>query len=351
LTRRKQTGRSHAPDRCCGPDSGASAGFARNNRIRTMKDVRTATNIVRPIIGTMSGRADPTPIVRPIFSERLSQMAKFAEIGKLATGIIHEINNPLACLRSNVDMLLNCVPRLATLALPETLNRHGASEKEHETGEAVKLLRDVNEILEDLVICAELVTSISQNLKSLAYSAHDAPKKTDLHACIEAALRVSRHELKYRVSVKKDFGTLPHLMAYPGMLIQVFLNLFVNAAHAIEGEGVLRIRTRPDADGVIVEVSDTGLGITAVNLKKVFRPFFTTKPLGGGLGLSICKRVIDHHGGKLEVSSSPGKGTMFRIRLPREVRRERHSSIKPDGKEGVIDPGSRNPRALVEVST
>lgn len=284
-----------------------------------MKDVRTAAGLVRPIVGAVGGKIDLAAFVIQALSERFSQMAKFAEIGQLATGIIHEINNPVACLRSDISILLREFPRLAALM-------------HSDNAEAAELLRDVHQILEDLTTSVELVTSISRNLKSLAYSAHDAPKETDLHECIGAALRVAGHELKYRVRVEKEFGTLPRLVAYPGLLIQVFLNLFVNAAQAIEGEGVLRIRTRPDANGVVVEVSNTGRGIAPENLSKIFRPFFTTKPLGVGLGLglSICKQIIDRHGGELEVSSSPGQGTMFRIRLPREVQRERQPFGSPN---------------------
>jgi signal transduction histidine kinase len=252
-------------------------------------------------------------------------MAKFASIGELATGIIHEINNPIMCICSNVQILAGYLPLIATLARPGDRDQGDVDGNgRRSVGEAAELPLDIRQILQELLTSAEVVTSISRNLKSLAYSAHDEPKVTDLHSCIEAALCVAGHALKYRVRVDKDFGSLPRLVAYPGLLVQLFLNLFVNAAQAIEGKGVLRIRTRLDADDAIVEVSDTGRGVAREHLPKIFHPFFTTKPLGVGLGLglSTCKRIIDRHGGTLEVTSSPGQGTMFAIRLPRVVQRK-----------------------------
>ncbi len=271
------------------------------------------------------------------FPKRLADLAKFAEIGQLATGIIHEINNPVTCLQANVDRLLQEFPRITAVALEGvgTGRRAKGRSRRPPAGETEALLQRVHESLENLAISAELITSITKNLRSLAYSAYDAPKQTDLHACIEAALRVSGHELEPRVRVEKDFGSLPRLIAYPGLLTQVFLNLFLNAAQSIAGEGVLRIRTRRGADGVSVEVGDTGRGIAPEHLGKIFRPFFTTKPLGVGLGLSICKGIIDRHGGTLEVSSPPGRGTVFRIGLPREVGRRAGSAVRRSGPEGT----------------
>jgi two-component system NtrC family sensor kinase len=240
--------------------------------------------------------------------QRTYHAAKFAEIGLLAAGIIHEINNPVACIRSNITLLLQYLPHLGA---------NGGSACEPEPASFV---RDLHAILEDLAASIDLVTSITRNLKSLAYSAHDEPKDTDLHECIEAALRVANHELKYRVRVERDLGVVPRLVAYPGLLIQVFLNLFVNAAQAINGEGTLRIRTRCDGTDVLIEVADSGHGIHPEHLRRIFRPFFTTKPAGKGLGLglSICKGIIERHGGDICASSSPskGEGTMFRIKLP-----------------------------------
>jgi signal transduction histidine kinase len=261
-----------------------------------------------------------TAIIRAL-TERAFTSAKFAEIGKLAAGIIHEISNPIACLRSNVMWLLESLPTLMESA-----------QQEEDLGD---LSRELSTVAQDIAAAIEIVTSITRNLKSLAYSAHDEPRPTDLHECLEAALRVAHHELRYHVRVEKDLGELPMLMAYPGLLIQVFLNLFVNAAQAIEGQGVLRIRTLQLGPDALVEVSDTGRGIAAGDLPKVFGQFFTTKPAGKGLGLglTISKEIIDRHGGAITVSSRPDQGTLFRIRLP--VESPRRATVAPTARLGA----------------
>lgn len=310
--------------------------------MRTMKDARTGADLARLAARAVGGRSELVARGSHAFPAGWAQTARFAEIGQIATGIIHEINNPVACLCSNVSLLFECLPGLAARrangkapgAEPDADDRQGR----------------VRQILADMATSAELIKSISGNLKSLAYSAHDAPEATDLPACIEAALRVAGHELKYRLRVEKELGPLPRLLAYPGLLIQVFLNLFVNAAQAIDGDGVLRIRAHAGEGGVVVEVGDTGRGIAPDHLAKIFRPFFTTKPrgVGLGLGLSICKRIIDRHGGKLEVSSPPGAGTIFRITLPLEARRERPSSL---GLGGAGRPQGARTAARPRIAT
>ncbi len=302
----------------------------RRSGIRMMSDARTAADLVRPVACARGRRGGGVGSAGTLFDRRFVQLVKFAEIGQLATGIIHEINNPAACLRSNCSVLSQYVQRLAdrTPARTGATRARGRGGRVPNRADGVDgLLCNIRQVLEDIATSSELVMSIARNLKSLAYSVHDAPKETDLHTCIEVALRVASHELKYRVRVEKDFGTLPLLKAYPGLLIQVFLNLFVNAAQAIEGEGVLRIRTRCDGAGILVDVSDTGSGIAPQHLSRIFRPFFTTKAVGVGLGLglSICKRSVERHGGTIRVSSSPGRGTTFRIRLPFAVREGRQT--------------------------
>jgi signal transduction histidine kinase len=278
-----------------------------------MKDVRTAGDLPQPHAGAADG--GPAIAMRALVTRTL-HAAKFAEIGQLAAGIIHEINNPVACILSNTQMLLQALPRLTELARDGAGAGAGA--------ESTALLEDVRGISEDLVVSIELLMSLSRNLKSLAYSARDEPTETDLHECIDAALRVARHELKYRVRVEKDYGAVPKLVAYPGLLIQLFLNLFVNAAQAIEGEGTLRIRTRCDGPCVLIEVADSGRGIAPADLPKIFRPFFTTKPVGKGLGLglSICKGVINRHGGDIKALSDLFNGTVFQIGIPMRARSE-----------------------------
>ncbi len=300
------------------------------NRIRTMKDALTAKDVARPVTRARHRAPEWQPAMIRVLADHALTTAKFAEIGKLATGIIHEINNPIACLRSNLMVLLGSVPALAELALKQDGEARASGTEFGGKDQQPKLLAcDLGELLEDIAAGIETITLITRNLKSLACSAHDEPKEADLHECIEAALRVAQHELKFRVRVEKEFGDIPKLMAYPGLLIQVFLNLFINAARAIDGEGVLRIRTFRQGPNVFIDVSDTGRGIVAERLGKIFRPSFTTNSDDNGLelGLGICKEIIGRHGGQIGVSGSPGNGTTFKIKLPLEAEALRSGAV------------------------
>jgi signal transduction histidine kinase len=148
----------------------------------------------------------------------------------------------------------------------------------------------------------------------------------DLNAAIESTVVVSRSEYKQVADIDLDFGTVPPVVCHIGELNQVFLNLIVNAAHAIAdkvagttGRGTIGIRTRADGDHVVIEVSDDGVGMPEAVRHRVFEPFFTTKDVGKGTGqgLSLSRSlIVDRHAGVLKVDSTPGAGTTFTVRLP-----------------------------------
>ena len=144
------------------------------------------------------------------------------------------------------------------------------------------------------------------------------PQLADLNTELEATLRMVWNELKYKCTVERDFGPLPLLRCHPNQLSQVFANLLVNAAQAIEKQGTIRIRTRHEGGEVVVSISDTGQGMGPETLARLFTPFFTTKPRGQGtgLGLSVSQSIIARHQGRIQVDSTPGQGTTFRIHLP-----------------------------------
>ena len=129
------------------------------------------------------------------------------------------------------------------------------------------------------------------------------------------------NEMKYKCTIRKEFNPLPMMFGHPGQLQQVFLNLLVNASHAIPQKGVITLRTREEPKELIVEIQDNGSGIAPENLAKIFTPFFTTKPagIGTGLGLSISYGIIQAHGGTMSVNSQLGVGTTFVITFPKEV--------------------------------
>jgi signal transduction histidine kinase len=144
------------------------------------------------------------------------------------------------------------------------------------------------------------------------------PQLADLNEELESTLRMVWNQLKYKCTVERDLGPLPRLRCHPNQIGQVFANLLVNAAQAIERQGVIRIRTRHEGNEVVVRISDTGHGMTPETRARLFTPFFTTKPRGQGtgLGLSVSQSIIARHQGRIEVESEPGKGTTFTVSLP-----------------------------------
>lgn len=140
----------------------------------------------------------------------------------------------------------------------------------------------------------------------------------DIREGLENTLTLVHHELKDRITVVKDYGQIPKINCFPNQLNQVFMNILVNASQAIEDKGTITIRTITDNRNVIIEFSDTGRGMTAETIKRIFDPGFTTKGsgVGTGLGLSIVHQIIQDHRGKIDVESEPGKGATFRLTLP-----------------------------------
>jgi CheY-like chemotaxis protein len=183
-------------------------------------------------------------------------------------------------------------------------------------------LEDLVEQAGEAVDGANRVRNIVKDLKTFARAEEERNVPVSLRQVIETAINMSFNEIKYRARLIKEYGKTPTIMANDGRLSQVFLNLLVNAAHAIDEGDVdnnrIRVRTWTENDQVLAEVRDTGRGIEPKNLGRLFDPFFTTKPagVGSGLGLSICHKIITDHGGRIEVRSEPDRGTCFTVRLP-----------------------------------
>ena len=165
---------------------------------------------------------------------------------------------------------------------------------------------------------ADRVKTIVQNLKSFARVDEEAYKFADINDCIESTLNIVWNELKYKTTVKKEYGDIPLTGCYPQQLNQVIMNILVNAAQAIEKQGDITIKTWNGDGSIYVSISDTGSGIPEDKLSRIFEPFFTTKEVGKGtgLGLSICFEIVKKHNGEITVDSEEGKGTVFTIRIP-----------------------------------
>jgi two-component system, NtrC family, sensor kinase len=249
-----------------------------------------------------------------------------ASIGQLAAGVAHEINNPIAFISSNLGTMVKYLERLeqfleqqsAAVAqtAPEPLQQELARGRQKLKVDYI--LNDAKNLLAESQDGSERVRSIVQNLKSFSRVDDTNRSYVDINDCLESTVTIAWNELKYKATLTRDYGELPPVKCLPQQLNQVFLNMLVNAAHAIETQGEITVSTRSAGDQVLVSFRDTGCGIPEEIRSRIFEPFFTTKEVGKGtgLGLSISYDIIKKHNGSIEVESAPGCGTTFTIRLP-----------------------------------
>ena len=258
---------------------------------------------------------------------QLLQSEKLAAIGQLAAGIAHEINNPLGFVHSNLHNLNTYILDIfAVLEAYDSLIEKNAIQPEflHELM-ALKQEKDINYLCSDVPqLIAESqdglsrIRDIIQALKDFSHIENNNWELADLHKGIDSTITIIWNKLKYHCTIHKEYGDIPEIVCLPNQLNQVFMNLLINAAQAIEKKGDITIRTSSHDQEVWVEISDTGQGIAPENLTHLFEPFFTTKPVGKGtgLGLSISANIISNHHGRIEVDSKVGHGTTFRVCLP-----------------------------------
>jgi C4-dicarboxylate-specific signal transduction histidine kinase len=256
---------------------------------------------------------------------QLLQSEKMASIGQLAAGVAHEINNPVGFVNSNMTTLQKYVTDLMTI-----LSAYERGEVEMSAGSRAEIERlkqeiDVAFLREDVVNLVtesmdglQRVKGIVQDLKDFSHV--DKAEKTlaNIHQGLDSTLNVVWNEIKYKAEVVKDYHAIPDIECIPSQINQVFMNLLVNAAQAIDHRGQITLRTGQEGDYIWIEVADTGRGIPSQNLNRIFDPFFTTKPIGKGtgLGLSLSYGIVEKHGGRFEVKSEVGKGSLFRLWLP-----------------------------------
>lgn len=264
----------------------------------------------------------------------LVQSEKMASLGQMVAGVAHEINTPLGYVQNNVAIGQELFLQIQTIiagyeALVDNLLNEQASEEQisAQMQQIAEMRTDVNarEMLGEMQgLMADSLYGIGQiselvlNLKNFSRMDAAATDAVSLNDCIESALNIGRNVLKNKVEVIKELGALPKITCAPSQLNQVFLNLFTNAAQAMEEQGKLRIKSWHADDAVHISVADNGKGIPEENLTRIFDPFFTTKPVGEGtgLGLAISHQIIQQHNGELRVESRVGEGTCFHIKLP-----------------------------------
>jgi two-component system, NtrC family, sensor kinase len=179
-------------------------------------------------------------------------------------------------------------------------------------------ITDTSSLLQHNQKGLERVRKIVLDLKTFSFEGQDTMETLKVEEIIDSILSIVHNELKYKAELKKNYGNTPLIKGSPQRLGQVFINLFVNAAQAIEEKGVITVETYGQDGYLCVDVRDTGKGIPPENLKRIFDPFFTTKPVGRGtgLGLSVSYEIIKKHGGDIKVQSQVGVGTTFTVILP-----------------------------------
>lgn len=264
---------------------------------------------------------------------QLLQSEKMASIGQLAAGVAHEINNPIGYVHSNLGTLQNYMSGLLRLLdeFESLCDLAGADLKASAPAEAIRKIKqqidysfvreDLPQLLAESREGIERVKKIVLDLRDFSHSGQDDANnwvRADLHAGIESTINIVWNELKYKATVRKEFGLLPRVECMPSQLNQVFLNLLVNAGQAIQANGEIVISTRSVGTEVCVSIRDNGSGMPVDVRKRIFDPFYTTKPVGKGtgLGLSLSYGIVKNHQGRIEVESELGKGSVFHVYLP-----------------------------------
>jgi len=229
---------------------------------------------------------------------QLLHSEKLAAVGALAATVAHEINNPLTGIYTYIKLMERKIEQ----------GHYGAADAEKYAGYLDTMRREV-----------ERTTAIVQNLLDFTRPKEPVRKSLNLVKVVEESLSLIRNKLNLNnVEVVNRLEPLPDVMADPAHMKQVFLNLMINACEAMEGGGTLTLGSEYDANGnkAIVSIRDTGIGIEPENLARIFDPFFSTKEKGTGLGLSVVNGIVTRHNGRIDIESSPGKGTNVRVTLP-----------------------------------
>ena len=226
---------------------------------------------------------------------QLINSEKMASLGQLVAGVAHEINTPVASIKSNNGIVAKLLSSIEDADLKE-------------------MLTDINEIDKEAV---NRISNIVTSLKKFVRLDEAELQEADINKELDLTLELIRHETKNRINVVKNYGEIPTIRCFPNMLNQVFTNILVNACQAIDGQGTITITTEYKNKKLVVKIKDTGKGIPQNQLSKIFSAGFTTKGIGvgTGLGLAICSKIIEKHKGEITVTSEVGKGSEFTITI------------------------------------
>ena len=226
---------------------------------------------------------------------QLINSEKMASLGQLVAGVAHEINTPVASIKSNNTLLAKLISKI-------------------DNSEIADIMQEINQIDNEAI---QRISNIVVSLKKFVRLDEAELQKADINKELDLTLDLIRHETKNRIEIVKNYGKIPMINCYPNMLNQVFTNILVNACQAIEGKGTITISTKFEAETLTVTVKDTGKGISESEINKIFTAGYTTKGvgIGTGLGLAISSKIIEKHNGKICVNSEIGKGSEFIITI------------------------------------
>ena len=258
--------------------------------------------------------------------EHLIISEKMASLGQVTAGVAHEIKNPLAFVKGNVNPLQRDIRQILELLekYESTVSDQGLQQGFTEIDSFKEeidfpdLVQEVNNLLKGMREGADRITQIVKSLGYFSKSGEEELSLSDIHQGIDSTLLLLSGEIGNRIEIQKEYGDIPEIECYPGKLNQVIMNLLANAIQAIHGKGKIIIRTFRRGDHILISIKDSGKGMPPEVQERIFEPFYTTKELGkgAGLGLSICYNIIAQHNGSITVNSSPGTGTEFITSLP-----------------------------------
>lgn len=233
---------------------------------------------------------------------------KMASLGRLVAGIAHELNNPISFIYANVNQMEKDIKKV----------KQSLSSKKGKEKNISKVFKEIEEMIQETRLGSVAVKELVENLRRFSHLDKSDWQMADIHKGIETCLMILQPEIKNRIAIERNFGTIPKIECHPGQLNQVFLNILSNAAQAIKEQGKISIRSESKGQMVIITINDDGNGIAPESLDKIFDPFFSSKDVGegSGLGLSISQTIINNHQGRIEVESKIDEGSTFRVYLP-----------------------------------